>query len=73
MKTLLTLAALGLLFWIVRQQWRRLKASRPPPPTPVQRMVPCARCGLYLPQDEAIAQGGLSYCCPEHRDDAGRV
>lgn len=32
-----------------------------------EQMVNCARCGLYLPQGEAIRAGNRFYCCAEHR------
>jgi uncharacterized protein len=38
--------------------------TRPPAK---ERMVPCARCGLYIPESEALAQGALHYCSEEHR------
>ena len=71
MKTLLTLAALLLIYWIIRQQWRRLQGSatkQQKTEQSVKQMVPCAHCGLYLPKEEAIARNGMFYCCPEHRD-----
>jgi uncharacterized protein len=73
LKTLLTLAALLLLFWILRQLWRRHLATHRGSPPSVKQMVPCAHCGLYLPQDEAISQNGRYYCCTEHRDAASRT
>ncbi|HEY8856329.1 MAG TPA: PP0621 family protein [Rugosibacter sp.] len=44
-----------------------------PPHTPASEgMVPCAYCGVYLPQSEAIANDRASgtcefYCCTAHR------
>ena len=32
-----------------------------------EQMVNCSHCGLYLPQNEAIADGDKFYCCAEHR------
>jgi uncharacterized protein len=32
-----------------------------------ERMVQCGRCGIYLPEDESIADGAVHYCCAEHR------
>ena len=31
-------------------------------------IVQCAHCGVYVPGDEAVRQGGRTYCSPEHRD-----
>jgi uncharacterized protein len=33
------------------------------------RMVQCATCGLYLPEQEAVSHGGKYYCSPSHRDE----
>lgn len=30
-------------------------------------MVRCVHCGLFLPEDEAIAATGKWFCCEEHR------
>jgi uncharacterized protein len=52
--------------------FRRLKraSSRPPErkKTTTGRMVQCATCGLYLPEQEAISQQGRYYCSHAHRD-----
>lgn len=37
---------------------------------PVGNMVRCARCGVYLPESEAIRAGDDFYCSAEHRDQA---
>jgi len=47
-----------------------------PPPAPGRRaqapapdsepMVRCAHCGIHLPRSEALLQGGLTWCGPEH-------
>ena len=50
---------------------RRLLARRPaarPPQAVAGQMVRCAHCGLYLPRDEALQAGELSFCSAEHRD-----
>lgn len=36
-----------------------------------EQMVNCSHCGLYLPQNEAIADGDRFFCCAEHRRRAG--
>lgn len=35
----------------------------------LQNMVRCDRCGLHLPEDEAIQQGTKYFCCEQHQDD----
>lgn len=33
-----------------------------------ERMLRCARCGLYFPASEAVRRGADTYCCAEHAD-----
>lgn len=73
MKFLFWLAVLALVGWLWQQRGRRGSAGRVRHEPPVRRMVACARCGVHLPEDEAVSLGGKSYCSPAHRDeDAGR-
>jgi uncharacterized protein len=37
--------------------------------TTTGRMVQCATCGLYLPEQEAISHQGKFYCSQSHRDE----
>ena len=73
-----------LLFWLVilvlaGWWWNARRGARRPAgaenrtdAAPVRRMVACARCGLHLPEDDALPCGGRHYCGPAHRDeDAG--
>jgi len=50
--------------------WRLLAGTRRDggsvrPPT--ARMVRCAQCDLYLPEEEALRRGEGYYCSEEHR------
>ena len=37
-----------------------------------QPMLPCRRCGTFIPRDEALpGQRGQSFCSPECRDQDG--
>jgi uncharacterized protein len=61
-----------ILVAIVILALRRLKRTPTRPsqgkrPT-IGRMVQCAACGLYLPEQEAIFHQGNYYCSPSHRD-----
>jgi uncharacterized protein len=68
--TLLLLAVAA--FLVVRHLFSRPPAAGGKPPAPPGDMVRCARCGLYLPEDDAVRAGERFYCSPEHRDqDAG--
>lgn len=33
-----------------------------------QEMKLCAHCGLYLPRQDALSQGGFWYCSDSHRE-----
>lgn len=35
---------------------------------PGEAMVQCARCGVHLPQSEALDRDGRHYCSADHRD-----
>jgi uncharacterized protein len=68
MRTLLIFLALALIVTIGK---RLLLSSRRPP---VRRelsgdMVQCARCGMYIPQHEAIESNHRFYCSTAHRDE----
>ncbi len=37
---------------------------------PSEMMVPCARCGVYIPKSEAYFKNNKYYCCSQHlRED----
>jgi uncharacterized protein len=42
-------------------------ASRQPS---ISKMVACDRCGVHIPETEAVQDGSKHYCCEEHRDVA---
>jgi len=69
---LVRLILIGVVVWVVLQALRRILGflnppKSPPPPGSTQNMVRCARCGLHLPEAEAIKERGEYYCCEEHR------
>ena len=61
-----------ILIAIVILVFRRLKRSSTRPQarkkTTTGRMVQCAACGLYLPEQEALSHQGKFYCSQSHRD-----
>lgn len=71
MKFLLLLALAGVVWWA----WSTRSAGRPRepqlrrPPAP-EKMVTCARCGVHLPESEAVLANGRIYCCEAHRAEA---
>lgn len=42
------------------RQTRRADANLPP------RMLPCAYCGVHVPENEAVIRGGRAFCSSEH-------
>ena len=67
MRTLLIFIALVLIVMIGRQLLRKPRRTRR---TQIEsgKMVQCANCGIFVPENEAIEQGGHFYCSTEHRD-----
>ncbi|TBR16050.1 PP0621 family protein [Rugosibacter aromaticivorans] len=44
------------------------KRRRPPPNVrSPEGMIPCAHCGIYIPQSEALVDNHAVYCCEAHR------
>ena len=66
---LLLLAAFAV--WLLIKRLRRKGGTGAAPEPESEQMVTCSHCGLYLPQKEAIAEGGVFYCCAEHRRRSG--
>jgi len=69
MRILLIFIALALVVMIGKrllQQPRRASHTR----GVSGKMVPCAGCGVFVPEDEALERDGRLYCSREHRDAA---
>jgi uncharacterized protein len=68
LRLLIIFAALWLAVQLVRRALRSDQSSAshnntsPNPP----RMLPCAYCGVHVPESEAITRAGKIYCCREH-------
>lgn len=61
---------IGIVIWFAVVLLRRaLRSHRPEdsgtPATP-PRMLPCATCGVHVPETDALTRGGRTYCCKEH-------
>ncbi|MCG6871374.1 MAG: hypothetical protein LJE84_03710 [Gammaproteobacteria bacterium] len=54
--------------WVRGQLHRHRKRRQPPGAVSAQRMVPCAVCGVHVPENEALRRDGRYYCGPNHRD-----
>jgi uncharacterized protein len=63
---LLLAVAIWVLFILLRRLIaRRGKGQSSGGVAPVN-MVSCARCGIHVPQPEALQKDGRFYCCREH-------
>ena len=74
MKLLLVLAVVFIAVYFWRQRRRAERPhQKPPPATPAQKiaqpqaMVACVRCGLHLPEADAVQGHEGSYCSSAHR------
>ena len=67
MKYLLVLIVVAIAIGI----WRSRRPSDPTsaarPMALPQDMLACARCGMHIPQTEALMTGKLAYCCADHQ------
>jgi len=70
LRLLLIALAVTLVYAVVRGMMRSSATRRPRAPA-VERMVPCAHCGLNLPEREALPVAGRFFCSEEHRRLAG--
>jgi uncharacterized protein len=60
------LALIALVFWALSTRRRPRPGAKPAADTR-RMMVECARCGLRVPSDEAVADGERRYCSEAHR------
>lgn len=70
MSKLILLLFLGLLAYLFFKGFQRnatRRDGREGGPRAPERMVACARCGVHLPESEALEDAGRRYCCEEHR------
>jgi uncharacterized protein len=61
---------LGLLAYLLFKVFRRDARPRGedrPQARAAERMVSCARCGVHLPESEAVRSEGRVFCSEEHR------
>jgi uncharacterized protein len=74
-KLLLLLGVIAVIIWLLTHQRRSVRhdGSAASAPRPAEKMVACARCGVHLPQSEAVSVAGRYYCCPEHGQQGPRA
>jgi len=58
--------AVWVLIALIRSYMRR--AAAPKQPQRIGTIVRCAKCGLHVPQGEALLQDERYYCSAAHRD-----
>ena len=66
---LILLLCLGLLAYLAYKGFRPSSRNNEqvPPQQGPERMVACARCGVHLPESEALEGDGGRFCSDEHR------
>ena len=70
-KYLVLIAVIAVVLWMVTGKARaaagraRKQADRPVE-RPVQDMVRCAHCGVFLPEAESVEARGARFCSREH-------
>lgn len=70
LKLLLFVLVLFAVYWVprlLRQKNRARRDGVPPKNRPdAERMLPCARCGLHVPESDGVRRAESFYCCEEH-------
>ena len=67
MRTIVIIIVLVLIVVIAKRLWQK-------PQSPArhsqknERMVQCANCGIYIPEQEALQRAGHYYCSQAHLD-----
>ncbi|MHB0991420.1 MAG: PP0621 family protein [Burkholderiales bacterium] len=64
-KFLFFVLIVGIVYW--RLRYRVPAAPRTSAAKPVENMVRCTHCGMYLPSGEAIGNESAWYCSESHR------
>jgi uncharacterized protein len=67
MKYLLLIALLGVIWWRWKKSQEGGAQDKPKVAPPPENMVVCARCGVHLPESDALIEGTRVYCCEAHR------
>ena len=67
-RVLIYLLGIALVVWIL-MRLAKSPGVENKPGKKVGDMVRCARCGTYVPRNEALQDGGRFYCCSKHRDE----
>jgi uncharacterized protein len=72
MGTLLRITLIVLAVWLVLRFVKQLVNPPLPPKKPREALsadvVPCAYCGTYIPESDAVRAHGRVYCSQKHAD-----
>jgi uncharacterized protein len=72
LRALVILIAVALIVIAIRSLWRSSRPEKGHRQQPA-RMVQCAQCGVYIPENEALSSGGRFYCSEAHlKDNTGK-
>jgi hypothetical protein len=70
LRTLIIVAALIIVFLLLRNRLRAGRASgAESPSSETTRMVQCLSCETYVPASEAVSDGDRQFCCQQHLRD----
>jgi len=58
--------AVWLAILLLRRALRSRDSRAPRGAGDLPRMLPCARCGVHVPESQAVTVGGRTYCSKEH-------
>jgi len=70
MKFLTLLIPALLIWWILRLLRSPSSVERKTGKPRAENMVACAKCGLHVPEQEAIIRNGIHYCSEDHAREA---
>lgn len=72
LKVLLFVLVLFAVYWVprlLRQKNAARQGGASPSgrqPADAERMLPCASCGLHVPESDGVRRGEAFYCCEAH-------
>lgn len=73
LRLVLLIILAALLYRLVRRWLDRRTAAQRARVQDKGRMLACAHCGTYFPEQDAVREGGKAYCCTAHRDAQRRT
>lgn len=68
LRTILLIILAVLLYRLVRHWLNQRTAAQRTRVQDKGRMLACAHCGTYFPEQDAVRDGDKAYCCTAHRD-----